>query len=66
MELDVWLDQIAEFLVNAGVPAEKGPMAALTLIYLGQRIPPGLLPDAVYRLGAGRLTQVPLAPASDG
>ncbi|MEN8730641.1 MAG: signal recognition particle-docking protein FtsY [Desulfuromonadales bacterium] len=35
MELDVWLDQIAEFLVNVGVPAEQGPMAALTLIYLG-------------------------------
>ena len=35
MELDVWLNQIADFLVNAGVPAEHGPMAALALIYLG-------------------------------
>lgn len=35
MELEVWLNRIADFLVNAGVPAEHGPMAALALIYLG-------------------------------
>ncbi len=34
MELDAWLNQIADFLVNAGVPAEHGPMAALALVYL--------------------------------
>jgi fused signal recognition particle receptor len=35
MEFEVWLNRIADFLVNAGVPAEHGPMAALALIYLG-------------------------------
>jgi fused signal recognition particle receptor len=35
MEFDAWLNQIADFLVNAGVPAEHGPMAALVLVYLG-------------------------------
>ncbi len=35
MEFAVWLNRIADFLVNTGVPAEHGPMAALALIYLG-------------------------------
>lgn len=34
MELEVWLNKIAEFLISVGVPAEHGPMAALALIYL--------------------------------
>ena len=34
MELEVWLNRIADFLVHAGVPAEHGPMAALALVYL--------------------------------
>jgi len=34
MELEVWLNRIADFLVKAGVPAEHGPMAALALVYL--------------------------------
>ena len=34
MELEVWLNKIADFLVSVGVPAEHGPMAAMALIYL--------------------------------
>jgi len=35
MNLETWLNNIADFLVSAGVPEEHGPMAALALIYLG-------------------------------
>ena len=34
MELEVWLNKVAEFLISVGVPAEHGSMAALALIYL--------------------------------
>jgi fused signal recognition particle receptor len=34
MDYERWLKQIADFLVNAGVPAEQGEMAALGLVFL--------------------------------
>jgi len=34
MNYELWLKKITDFLVNAGVPAEHGPMAALGLVYL--------------------------------
>ena len=34
MDFERWLAKLADFLVNAGVPAEHGPMAALGLVFL--------------------------------
>jgi fused signal recognition particle receptor len=34
MNFELWLQKIADFLVNAGVPAEQGATAALALVYL--------------------------------
>jgi fused signal recognition particle receptor len=33
MNFDLWLNKLADFLINAGVPAEQAPMAALGLLY---------------------------------
>jgi fused signal recognition particle receptor len=34
MNFDLWLNKLADLLINAGVPAEQGPMAALGLLFL--------------------------------
>lgn len=34
MDFELWLNQLADFLVTAGVPAEQGPIAALGLVFL--------------------------------
>ena len=34
MDFELWLNQLADFLVTAGVPAEQGPVAALGLVFL--------------------------------
>ena len=34
MDIQYWLQNISDFLVSAGVPAEHGSMAALALVYL--------------------------------
>jgi fused signal recognition particle receptor len=34
MDFQIWLSKLADVMVRVGVPAEKGPMAALVLVYL--------------------------------
>ena len=34
MNFELWLKELANFLVASGVPAEHGSMAALALVYL--------------------------------
>jgi fused signal recognition particle receptor len=34
MDFELWLNKLSAFLVNAGIPAEDGPMAALGLVFL--------------------------------
>ncbi len=35
MDFQLWLNELADFLVASGVPAEHGPMAAFGLVYVG-------------------------------
>ncbi len=35
MNFELWLNNLSDFLVEAGIPAENGPMAALGIVFLG-------------------------------
>ena len=64
MNYELWLKKITDFLVNAGVPAEHGPMAALGLVYLCLTLLSLAVVVALLRRNL-RSKQGPVAPSGE-
>lgn len=64
MNFELWLQQLADFLVTLGVPVDQGPMAALVAIYLSLTLLALIVVVLVLRRNLRKQEKPPAAPAS--